>query len=480
MSHPAAATTARPSAKQFGFWSIVLLTINSIIGTGIFLSPAGVVKIAGVWTPLIYVLAGVFACVLAVVFASAAKYVTKNGASYAYAHAAFGDGIGFYVGITRFVAGAIAWGVMATAVVKTTLGIVAGKAAASDLVLQTVGFLVLMGVLLAINVAGTGVTRWFNDLSTLGKVLALVLVIAAGAIMVVTSGSNHLGDLATAKSSTGAPLIADMNVSVFVGALLAAFYAFTGFETVATAASEMKDPAKNLPRAIPIGIAAVTAIYVGVVTVAMMVNPLGILNSKDPVVLASAFDNPLLRGVIVAGALVSMFGINVAASFSTPRILDALAREGHVPAALAKTNSRGVPVAAFALTALLAVAVPLAFLYDMKGIMVISSVSRFVQFLVVPAALIAFYFNKAKRPILDAPRNAFTDVVIPILGFAASVFLLVQFNWAAQFSLLDAKGNPTGEPNWWAIGAMIIGYLVLPAVLWALARSRATQEAPRA
>lgn len=237
MSHPAAATTARPSAKQFGFWSIVLLTINSIIGTGIFLSPAGVVKIAGVWTPLIYVLAGVFACVLAVVFASAAKYVTKNGASYAYAHAAFGDGIGFYVGITRFVAGAIAWGVMATAVVKTTLGIVAGKAAASDLVLQTVGFLVLMGVLLAINVAGTGVTRWFNDLSTLGKVLALVLVIAAGAIMVVTSGGNHLGDLATAKSSTGAPLIADMNVSVFVGALLAAFYAFTGFETVATAAS---------------------------------------------------------------------------------------------------------------------------------------------------------------------------------------------------------------------------------------------------
>ena len=65
--------------NKFGFWSIVLLTINSIIGTGIFLSPAGVVKEAGTYTPLIYILAGLFAIILAITFASAAKYVNKNG-----------------------------------------------------------------------------------------------------------------------------------------------------------------------------------------------------------------------------------------------------------------------------------------------------------------------------------------------------------------------------------------------------------------
>ena len=52
--------------KKFGFWSIVLLTINGIIGTGIFLSPAGVVKVAGTYTPLVYILAGLFAIILAI------------------------------------------------------------------------------------------------------------------------------------------------------------------------------------------------------------------------------------------------------------------------------------------------------------------------------------------------------------------------------------------------------------------------------
>ena len=109
--------------QKMKFWSIVLLTINSIIGTGIFLSPGSVAKLSGSLAPWIYLCAAVFASVLAITFASAAKYVTKNGAAYAYSKAAFGENVGLYVGITRFVAASIAWGVMATGVVKTTLSI---------------------------------------------------------------------------------------------------------------------------------------------------------------------------------------------------------------------------------------------------------------------------------------------------------------------------------------------------------------------
>ena len=109
--------------KKLGFYSIVLLTINSIIGTGIFLSPGSVVATAGDKALSIYLMAAVFASVLAVTFASAAKYVAQGGASYAYAKAAFGENIGFYVGITRFIAASIAWGVLGTAVVKTVLNI---------------------------------------------------------------------------------------------------------------------------------------------------------------------------------------------------------------------------------------------------------------------------------------------------------------------------------------------------------------------
>ncbi|WP_245393033.1 amino acid permease [Staphylococcus coagulans] len=81
--------------KKLGFWSIVLLAINSIIGSGIFLSPGAVISIAGSYTPYLYILAAIFASILAVTFAAASKYVNKSGAAYAYATAAFGDNIGF-------------------------------------------------------------------------------------------------------------------------------------------------------------------------------------------------------------------------------------------------------------------------------------------------------------------------------------------------------------------------------------------------
>ena len=77
--------------KKLSFVSIILLTINAIIGTGIFLSPGSVTMLAGDKAPLIYLVAAVLAIVLAVSFASAAKYVKDSGAAYAYAKAAFGD-----------------------------------------------------------------------------------------------------------------------------------------------------------------------------------------------------------------------------------------------------------------------------------------------------------------------------------------------------------------------------------------------------
>ncbi|MEL4356360.1 MULTISPECIES: APC family permease [unclassified Luteococcus] len=457
--------------NKFGFWSVVLLTINAIIGTGIFLSPAGVVKVAGVWTPLVYVLAGLFAGVLALTFAAAARYVSQNGSSFAYARVAFGDDLGFYVGVTRFVAGAIAWGVMATAVVTTVLGIFGGKQATTNTNI-TIGFVVLMGILLAINLAGTRITKWFNNVSTLGKVAALLVVIVAG-LAILSTGENHFSELRELSKPDGSPLIPAMDTTIFVGAVLSAFYAYTGFESVATAASEMDRPERTLPRAIPLGVAAVTAIYVGVVGVTMVINPQGLLHSTEPVILASAFGNPIVRNLVILGAVLSMFGINVAASFSTPRIFDAMSRQKMVPAFISRTSSRGVPVAAFLLTAAVAIAIPMAFGYSMRGIMVISSVSRFIQFLVVPVAVIVFYLGRAKHRTNQTERHVLLDVVIPLIGLAASVFLMARFDWVGQFS------SPDGGTNLWAVWAMVIGYVALPVALYIPWKLGAYQQSPK-
>ncbi|CYW13764.1 arginine permease [Streptococcus suis] len=169
--------------KKLGFYSIVLLTINSVIGTGIFLSPGTVVASTGQQALLVYLLAAVFASVLAITFAAAAKYVSKGGAAYAYAKAAFGDNVGFYVGITRYIAASIAWGVMGTAVVKTVLGILGLDN--TNMTYITLGFICLMAVLLLVNIFGTRIFEVINNLSTIGKVGALVTTIVVGLAIVL-------------------------------------------------------------------------------------------------------------------------------------------------------------------------------------------------------------------------------------------------------------------------------------------------------
>ena len=448
--------------KKMKFWSIVFLTINSVIGTGIFLSPGGVTKQAGSMAPFIYLCAAVFAAVLAVTFAAASKYVVKNGAAYSYAKAAFGANTGMFIGVTRYVSASIAWGVMATGVVKNALSILGMDS--KNLVNVTIGFLVLMLILFIINVKGTAFLTLISDLSTAGKVAALAITIVAGIVIIIMTGENHITDVDMLKNAEGGALIPEMDATMFVTAVISAFYAFTGFESVASGASDMENPEKNLPRAIPLAIGIIAVIYFGIVLVAMMINSVALVQSDEVVILAAVFGNKIIRGIIIIGALISMFGINVASSFHAPRVCEAMAKDGILPAFLGKRNSKDIPMNAFILTAALAIVVPMSFMYDMQGIMIISSIARFAQFIIVPLGVIVFFMGKQKEEIIDAKKNVITDVVLPIISVALTVLLLYKFNWKGQFSVTGEDG--VAHLNWYAITAMIIGYVILPIVAY--------------
>lgn len=447
--------------QKMNFWSIVLLTINSIIGTGIFLSPGAVAKLVGSKAAMIYLAAAAFAAVLAVTFAAASKYVVKSGAAYAYSKAAFGDEVSSYVGITRVVSASIAWGVMATGVVKTTLSIF-GKDS-SDMKTVTIGFITLMLILLIINLIGTKLLTLISNISTIGKVGALTITIIAGICILIFSGGSHIEEMNLLKDADGNNLIPTFTTSVFVTALIGAFYAFTGFESVASGSADMEEPEKNLPRAIPLAIVIIACIYFGIVFVSMYIDPVAMVTSKEPVVLASIFKNQLLQKIIVIGALMSMFGINVAASFHTPRVFEAMANEKQIPEFFAKRTKGGLPLTSFLLTAVIAVVIPLAFNYNMSGIIIISSISRFIQFVIVPLAVISFFYGKNKEEVLQANKSFMMDVIVPIIALLLTVLLLVKFNWAQQFSTKLDDGTTT--LNIKAVVSMVIGYVILPICL---------------
>lgn len=176
------------TGDKLGFWSIVLLAINAIIGSGIFLTPGSVVQQAGSKALIVYFIAAIFASILAVSFAAASKYVTKSGAAYAYSKAAFGEKVGFYMGVLRYFSASVAWGVMAVGVIKSTISIFGGDP--NKALNVTVGFLILMAIITIINLFGQRVLKWVMNLATIGKLAALVLIIIAGVILLITTGAS--------------------------------------------------------------------------------------------------------------------------------------------------------------------------------------------------------------------------------------------------------------------------------------------------
>ncbi len=436
--------------KKLGFYSILLLSINSIVGAGIFLNPGSVAKLAGIYTPGVFLAASLFALILALSFASASRYVSENGAAYTYAKVAFGKTIGSYVGVSGYVANSVIWSVTSTGVIKIIFSIFQIK---ESVISITIGLMIFMFILYLINSFGLKILVQINNLSTVAKSSVLVITIIAGLLILLQTKQNHISLVNQYVPSS------KVDFSVFVTAIVAAFYAFTGFETIASGSKDMDNPTKNLPRVIPITILVVAIIYIGVVSVAMMINPVNLVVSKEVVLLSSIFENLFLKQLIILGAVISMFGINVAYSFHIPRVLEAMAKEKVVPYFFVKRNQHGIPQRAFLLSIFITIFIAMSFKYTMDNIMVAASVSAFIQYLIVPLSVLFFYFGKAKEKIEDKNKHYVLDVVIPILSIFLVMLLLVKFDWHSQFTLVE---NGVRVLNIYAVLSMIIGMIILP------------------
>ncbi|MFV3452127.1 APC family permease, partial [Mycobacterium tuberculosis] len=328
---------------------------------------------------------------------------------------------------------------------------------------KTLTFLGFIGVLLAINLFGNRAIKWANGTSTVGKAFALSAFIVGGLWIITTQHVNNYATAWSAYSATPYSLlgVAEIGKGTFSSMALAtivALYAFTGFESIANAAEEMDAPDRNLPRAIPIAIFSVGAIYLLTLTVAMLLGSNKIAASDDTVKLAAAIGNATFRTIIVVGALISMFGINVAASFGAPRLWTALADSGVLPTRLSRKNQYDVPMVSFAITASLALAFPLALRFDNLHLTGLAVIARFVQFIIVPIALIALARSQAVEHAA-VRRNAFTDKVLPLVAIVVSVGLAVSYDYRCIFLV-------RGGPNYFSIALIVITFIVVPAMAY--------------
>jgi amino acid transporter len=429
-------TDPRPS-REIGLFSLTALTINGILGSGIFMLPASVARILGPASPMAYGAAAFAAALIVLCFAEASTHFEGSGGPYLYARAAFGPFVGFQAGwlfiATRLVSvAAIANGTASyLGTLWAPLGVGAGRSAAV--------VAIILG-LAALNLVGVRHGKWTVNLLTVAKLLPLLLFIVAGLPSV--DGSR----IALASVPAGGSLREAAFLLVFT---------FAGFEAAGIAGHEIINPRRNLPIAMLAAVGLTTAVYVGVQIVAQGTLP-ELATSPAPIAdAARTFLGPAGATLIGVGAVVATLGTNGTNLLVTPRMLYALADGGHLPAFFARIHPRfrtpHVAIIAFAV-----VTSCIALVNDFTALAATSVVSRLCFF---ASTCLAVPVLRRRCP---APVGRFRipgGLIVSLLATALCVWLI---------------GASTPAQRLACGGAVIVGTL-----LYAWARFRPRPEVVR-
>ncbi|MFT4249367.1 MAG: amino acid permease [Pseudomonas sp.] len=396
--------------RAVGRWQIVGLSINDVIGSGIYLMPALVFLHLGAFSLASVVLAGVAVALLVACYAQAASYFDRPGGSYLYAREAFGPFAGFQVGwtiwLTRISSAAALGNALADAVARFWPAADAG----GGRLLVVAGSL---GALTAINVIGIRSAARTGVILVVGKLVPLLVFVALGLLHIDWG------------QALGGPRPDPHDYANFGQAALLLLFAYAGFENIPAAAGEYRNPRRDLPFALMVMIVTVTAIYVLVQLVAQGTLP-GLATSGTPLADAAAqFGGEGLALLLTVGATISILGTTSNTVMLGPRFLYALAQDGYGPKAVAAVHPRfHTPYVAILVQ--FAISLALALSGSFEQLALLSMVTRLLAYLGTAAAVLVLARRYREHPgALRLPGGP----LIPILALLLTLALLASASW---------------------------------------------------
>ncbi len=408
---PAASPENEPQLQRaVSRWQIVGLSINDVIGSGIYLLPAATVVLLGPFSLWGVLLAGIVVALLVLCYAQAASYFDQAGGSYLYAREAFGPFAGFQIGwmiwLTRISSAAALSNALADAVARFWPLAASGGGRLAVIVLS-LAFLTLVNIIGVRSAARTGV------ILVIGKLLPLVVFVAVGAFFIdpqlVFSGERPpSGDLQRLGEAS-----------------LLLLYAYAGFENIPAAAGEYRNPRRDIPFALITMIVSVTVIYAAVQVVAQGTLA-GLASSATPLADAAAsFGGEGLALLLTVGATISILGTNSNTMMMGPRFLFALARDGYGPRVLAQVHPRfRTPAAAILCQGVIALA--LALTGSFVQLALLSMTTRLFAYIGTAAAVLVLARRFGNRPgALHLPGGP----LIPILALLLCLALFASASW---------------------------------------------------
>lgn len=469
-------TTQGTLKPTLGLFTASTLIVGSMIGSGIFRLPTAMMGFVQdpFWLLMVWVVGGIFTICGALVFAEMAGMFPQAGGQYAYLRESLGKGWAFLYGWTFF------W------VVQT--GIIASVALVfaeftrrligySDIWDPTVAVLCIVSLSI-VNYLGARFGGMVQNVFTVAKVAALALLILFGFLLGTPTHSTFSQHVAGAPS--GLSLF-----SAFFSAMLLGLFALDGWPQAAYVSPEIKDPRRNVPRAMLLGVSLVTIIYVLATAVYIYLVPvsdmLAINDGKllGPIAAEAArtFAGESGAKLISAAVMVSTFGTVNAFILTSPRIYYAVAQDGMFPerfrAINPKTNTPGYATIVQGIWAGLLVCIG-QFAADAYTALVAAVV--FCIWLFYIPTVIGFFRLRRERPDTERPYRTTLYPFTPILFLVAAILVVGNTFYTNVVSLFteDITGKVIANlTGFWGTFFVLLG----AGALW-FWRRRQAQAAP--
>ncbi|MDJ0463824.1 APC family permease [Streptomyces sp. H27-C3] len=375
--------------RYLGVSDAVLIGLGSMIGAGIFAALAPAARAAGSGLLLGLTLAAVVAYCNATSSARLAARYPASGGTYLYGRERLGDFWGYLAG----------W------------AFVVGKTASCAAMALTVGTYAWPGQAHAVAVAAVVALTALNytGVQKSARLTRVIVTVVLAVLAAVVTACLTGGTAVAARLDIGADATAG-------GVLQAAgllFFAFAGYARIATLGEEVRDPARTIPRAIPLALAITLVVYACVAVAALSVlGPVRLAHASEPLTEAvRAAGAPALAPVVRVGAVVAALGSLLALILGVSRTTLAMARDRHLPHTLAAVHPRfGVPHhAELAIGAVVAIA---AATVDVRGAIGFSSFGVLAYYAIANAAALTLTPAEG-RP----PRG------VPVLGLVGCAVL---------------------------------------------------------
>lgn len=441
---------SRKLQKNLGFTAALSTVIGMVIGGGVFFKPQAVYTLTGGEPGLgmiAWVVAGVITIAAGLTAAEVSAAIPKTGGMMVYIEEIYGKKLGVLTGWMQsalFFPATIA--ALAVMFGNQSVALIGNK---SLMVPITLGVILLISIL---NTLSSKTTGLIQTIATICKLIPLILIIIFGFIK--GNGNNPItSPLVGSGVSTG---------SIIGQLLIAILFAYDGWINVGAIAGEMKNPGKNLPKAIVVGLTFIMVVYIIINIAYLWVLPASQLANFDSP--ASAVAEVIFGSIggkfITTGILISLFGCINGYLLTGSRVLYTLGQQKSIPGYkyYGLLNKSGVPENATISMGILSA------LYALSGqFNLLTDLSMFAIWSFYVLTFIGVILLRQRQPELNRPYKVPLYPVVPIIAIAGGLFVVIN-------QLLFAGMENTII----SLGGVIITLIGLP--LYALAQKQVEND----